>query len=235
MKNWGSLSCHPFPPGREALNPHAPPPLPTVSCSGQNALRGGAVDLRGRALEVDVGTSHGPCPERGDRAWAWGSRGSERGPGFRLWHRQRSQRRRPGCPLGLSFWLSCSWYGIYLSFISRLQIMLSGVFSLFTKHSTCVIVFGLIILSDSYYKIIPRGPKHNRNENKHQQLLPDPPRPSTLCVSSGTQPCSRVRSPQGGLRPRGNRVLCMYLFARASRASVLTTVKSRVRRGRPVA
>ena len=80
-----------------------------------------------RVLEVDVGTSHGPCPERGDRAWAWGSRGSERGPGFRLWHRQRSQRRRPGCPLGLSFWLSCSWYGIYLSFISRL-----GSFSLFT-------------------------------------------------------------------------------------------------------
>ena len=30
---------------RKALNPRALPPLPTVSCSGPNALRGGAVDL----------------------------------------------------------------------------------------------------------------------------------------------------------------------------------------------
>ena len=44
-------------PGREALNPHTPPPVPTVSCSGPNASLVGAVHLRGRALEVDVDAS----------------------------------------------------------------------------------------------------------------------------------------------------------------------------------
>ena len=79
-----------------------------------------------------------PCPERGDRAGAWGGKGSERGPGFGLWHRQRSQRRRPGRQGGLSLRLSCSWYGVFLSFISRLQIMLSGVFlSLYKTFNLC--------------------------------------------------------------------------------------------------
>ena len=120
--------------------------------------------------------------------------------------------------------------------------MLIGVFlSLYIMFNLCNCVFGLIILNDSCYKIVPIGPKHteqSRNGSKSIQLLPDPPRPcpSTLCMSAAC--LSRVHvleAHKGGLRPRGKRVLCVYLFARPSRGSVLTTVKSGVRRGRPVA
>lgn len=71
--------------------PSRTPTPPPVSCSGPNALRGGAVDLRGRALEVDVGASRALVLSGVSRSWAWAQ-----GPGFRLWHRWRSHRRRPG-------------------------------------------------------------------------------------------------------------------------------------------
>ena len=66
-------------PGREALNPHIPPPSPTVSYSAQNTLRVGAADLRGRALEVDVGASQGPCPQRSQQGLGLGQQGKPRG------------------------------------------------------------------------------------------------------------------------------------------------------------
>ena len=64
---------------RKALNPRAPQPIPTVSCSRPNALRSRAVDLRGRALEVDVGASQGPCPKQDQQGLGLGQQGKPRG------------------------------------------------------------------------------------------------------------------------------------------------------------
>ena len=59
----------------------------------------------------------------------------------------------------------------------------------------CNCAFGLIILNDSCYKIVPIGPKHTeqpRNGSKSQQLLPDPPRPCPNTLSVSAAGLSRV-------------------------------------------
>ena len=70
------LSCYPFHHSQRGPEPSRTPAPPPVSCSGPNALRGGAVDLQGRTLEVDVGASQALVPSGVIRAWAWGSRGN---------------------------------------------------------------------------------------------------------------------------------------------------------------